>query len=127
MAPKLTYLRQLYAPWQLTQTSFLFDDKLKTKFTNKLFSLHIAGTRSAKEGIIENVWWKNFCLESNWFNSFLGGFPGITFDEIRIYYPERASALDFKDAYTQGDSDDLFKETRFLYLIALLSNFQNFF
>ena len=46
----------------------------------------------------------------------------------RSHYPERASALDFKDTSAPrfGHSDvvfDLFLETRFLHLIALLSNF----
>ena len=47
---------------------------------------------------------------------------------VRSHYPERASALDFKDTSAPrfGHSDvvfDLFLETRFLHLIALLSNF----
>ena len=45
----------------------------------------------------------------------------------RSHYPERASALDFKDTSAPrfGHSDvvfDIFLETRFLHLIALLSN-----
>ena len=50
----------------------------------------------------------------------------------RSHYPERASALDFKDTSAPrfGHSDvvfDLFLETRFLHLIALLSIFVNLF
>ena len=46
----------------------------------------------------------------------------------RSHYPERASALDFKDTSAPrfGHSEVvfyLFLETRFLHLIALLSNF----
>ena len=50
----------------------------------------------------------------------------------RSHYLERASALEFKDAAAprSGHSDvvlDLFIETQFLHLIALLSNFSKLF
>ena len=49
----------------------------------------------------------------------------------RSHYPEKESALYFKDAVAQrfGHSDVVFyllKETHFLHLIALLSKFSNF-
>ena len=52
----------------------------------------------------------------------------VTISISRSHYPERASALDFKDTSAPrfGHSDvvfDLFLETRFSHLIALLSNF----
>ena len=48
------------------------------------------------------------------------------------HYPEITSSLDFKDAAIPrfGHSDvifDLFLETRFLHLVFLYQNFQNFF
>ena len=54
----------------------------------------------------------------------------LTCVTVRSHYPERASAIDFKDTAYQrfGHSDvafDLFIETLFLHLITLLSSFSN--
>ena len=51
LAPKLTYLRQLYALWQLTQTSELY--RLSHKTTSLYIDISLLPCRSSIETVLD--------------------------------------------------------------------------